>query len=844
MVVYFIQVLISERRPKCKVSILRYLDLNCRKQKFIRLVIVALMIGGQHMLASAQELEVSKLTLGERRKIALQAAKEGRFNDAAKAFEALVIEAPDDIGIKADQIVVLTWAKNNQDATAVAKKIDVNLLPTYGLNALARAARDSKQYVLADSYYELLMSRDISNLDPFFGKILTMIDAGRFAEAEAFLMKLRQLYPNNIEVYRAFSYLGKQSKRPVIVVDANTRILEMNHLDLEAASALINAAREAGAIKPAMRLAAQYPNVIDKNQIDKINQDSAAQHIAWGHFNAKAPAQRFAETDIALAKLDKVCECDWRRLDLSSDRNKNLVFDRIVALRDRYRMQEAINHYQQLVDQKIDSPDYVLTAAGDAYLYKRMPQEALNAYNLALLKTPNNLQTKFSKFYALIELEKFDEATKLVDETSSNLAPYRNRSKNPVIRADEFKLEADSKAFLARAYGDDLAMADDNFQALNNVGPTNNEVRIALGEVWRLRGWPNRAEQRFQTINTDYPDQLSPKLNLANLHLDLHEWQLAENEIRPLLKNYPENLAVQELEQRWRLRNERQLTIDAFSSNSSGATFGSRTQGMNATLYSRPFEGNYRAFVSTKYDHATFTEGSGHVVYPGIGLEYTSRDWRLTGELSQASYASIGVSSTLTADYRLDDFWSFTSLLDINSSQMPLRGQRVGTSADLFSVSANYRWSDLARASAGVSYMQMEDGNRRQSLNLTLDKRLVTKPHYKLTLHLRGDASQNSESDVNYFNPKRDTEMTAVLDNEWMLWRKYDRSFSHRLQVGAGQYWQKNIGTNTTWLISYEQQFRWDNRFEVDYGITRSQHPYDGINEISTQLFAHLNLLF
>jgi biofilm PGA synthesis protein PgaA len=432
----------------------------------------------------------------------------------------------------------------------------------------------------------------------------------------------------------------------------------------------------------------------------------------------------------------------------------------------------------------------------------------------------------------------------LIDGVSQDLAAYRNRPKNPIVRPDDYKLEADAKALYARAYGDDLATAEQHFQALNNVGPMNNEVRLSLAEIWRWRGWPERAEQQLYEINHDYPDQISPKINLANTHLDLRDWQLAETEMQPLVAEYPENSAVQALDRRWDLHNKHQLTMDGFTSKSAGSTFGSRTQGLNATLYSKPINYNYRAFVSTQYDHATFPEGTGRVLYPGVGLEYTNRDWRLTGEISQANLSNIGVSTTLTADYRMDDYWSFASALEINSSEMPLRGLRVGTSGDMISASGVYRWSDLTRAAAGASYMKMEDGNQRQSLYLTLDRRLITKPHYKLTTHLRMDTSHNNESNTNYFNPERDMEVSAILDNEWMLWRRYERSFGHRLQVGAGDYWQKDFGSNLTWLISYEQQFKWDNRFELDYGVTRNRHAYDGVNELSTQFFARLNFLF
>ena len=722
-------------------------------------------------------------------------------------------------------------------------------MPSYGVNALARAARNTAKFPQALDYYQELINRDANALDPVLGKTLTLIDARKFSEAQLQLSELRQQYPNNVDVYRAMSYFGQQSKQPVMVIDANTRLLEINNQDLDAARALIIAAREAGATKQALALAVRYPKAADQTEIIKINNDSAAQHIAWGQLNTKISAQRFADTDKALLKLDEACRCDWNGLDLSSDKpntgiNRNLLFDRILALRDRYRMQDVITHYQQLNNAKIDPPAYVLNAAGDAYLYQRMPLEALKAYETSLIKDPTNIQTKFSKFYALIELERHEQATKLIDELSQSLAAYRNRPKNPVIRAEDNKLDADSKAYYVRAYGDDLETAELNFQALNNVGPMNSSVQLALGEIWRGRGWLERAEQRFYDVNNDYPDQVSPRVNLANTHLDIRDWQLAETEIQPLVAEYPENLTVQALSQRWDLHNKNQLTMDGYSTKSAGSVFGNRTQGLNAILYSKPINYNYRAFVSTQYDHATFPEGNGRVLYPGVGLEYTNRDWRFSGQISQASLSKIGISTTLTADYRMDDSWTFASSLDINSSQMPLRGLRVGTSGDLISAISTYRWSDLTRAAAGVSYMKMDDGNERQSLSLTLDRRLITKPHYKLTTHLRMDTSRNSESNVNYFNPSRDMEVSAILDNVWLLWRRYDRSFGHRLQVGVGEYWQQSFGSNTTWLISYEQQFKWDNRFEIDYGVTRTQHAYDGTNEFFTQLFVRLNLLF
>ena len=814
-----------------------------KKCTYVLILLPSLHLSFCTSVSAAQDSKASA-SAGERRQSALTTARAGNYNDALSTFSTLVKEQPNDIGIKADYIVVLAWAKKNQEAIDFAKTIDINSTPTYAVKALARAGRDSGNYAEALKLYAVLQQREPNNLDPVLGMILTHIDAGSFDVAHSALSQLRQKYPDNIEIYRVLSYLGQQTRQPILVIDANTRILALNNQDKEAAKALIIAVREVGATKQAMMLLKKYPNAVDQSEIDKINNDAAAQYIAWGQLNVKDPANRFVDTDIALAKLDQACHCDWNKLDLHLAKNQNLIFDRILALRNRYRMQEAIHHYQQLVKANIAPPSYVLNAVGDAYLYLRMPEEALNVYDNSIAKDSSNIETKFSKFYTLVELERFEDASNLIEGMAKNVPSYRSRTKNPVVRPNEAKLEIDSKAAYLKAYGDNLVDAEAKFQALNNIGPMNHDVDSALGQIQRWRGWPEKTELRMAKTLQNYPNEVAPKIVMANAHLDLRDWRVAEAETQALVKDNPENSSIQQLNRRLALHNSRQLTMDAYTRESTGAALGNTSKGLNAVLYSSPINYNYRAFVMSQYERSNYPEGVGRAFFPGIGLEYTDRDWRLTGALSQAIPTNNGITSRLTAEYRVDDYWSLASLLDINSSQMPLRGLRTGTSGDLINVSSEYRWSDLTRASVMLGYMNMDDGNERKFINAAFHRRLITKPHYKLTTHLIVDASDNKEVDVFYFNPSSDLDSKIILDNEWMLWRRYERSFSHRLQVGLGQYWQESFGTGTTWSLNYEQQFKWDDAFEISYGVERSRHPYDGVNEINTQFFARLNLLY
>lgn len=812
-------------------------------KKLSRLAILLLVLSQGISSGAANGEEI-----GQQRQFALQQAKLGQYDLALTSLRGLVAQAPQDMGILADYIVVLSWAKQPQNALDVAKNIDVNKLPSYALNVLAKAARDTKAYDKALSIYTALLTRDATNIDAAIGRILTWVDAGDYVKSETELSILRQLYPQNVAVYQALSYLGEQSRQPILVLDANSRLIALNEQDVQAAKLLIKAAGELGATQQAFELDKKYPQAVDAARIAAIKNDEAANLIRWGTQNKYVPnllpAERFAETDRALAKLNEVCKCDWAKPNLTDARTKNLVFDRMVALRDRHRMAEVAQHYQQLLQAKIDMPAYVLNAAGDAYLYLRQPEMALLVYNASLAKVPDNVETSFSKFYTLIELEKYADATQLIQQQAALLKPYRNRPKNPIVRLQDEKFEADNKAYFAKAYGDDLDGAEALFTKLANTGPMNDSIKLSMAEIWRWRGWHNRAQQQFKQSVKDQPLSVQAKTDLANSRIDLREWQQADTETKVLLSQYPENSAVRALDKRWQHHNMREFKLEGASNESSGGAFGSRYKDARAALYSAPFNTNYRAFVQTGYQQSTFTEGNASILYPGVGLEYTDPAWRITGAVNQPNRSNVGTELSLSADYRHDDHLSTSALLDLNSSQMPLRGLRAGVSGNLARLQTSYRWSELTKVGAGVAVMNMQDNNVRKSLSLSLDRRLITTPRYKLTMNVRADASNNSENNVTYFNPRQDLEYGLVLDNEWTLWRHYERSFTHRLQLGAGNYSQKNFGNDNTWLASYEHQWKWDDRLELTYGVMRNSHPFDGVKENFTQYFGRLNFLF
>lgn len=711
------------------------------------------------------------------------------------------------------------------------------------LTTLAKQARQSGEFTQALQHYETLIARNPQYVDYKIAHALVQIDRQEYALADAEITALKESHANNAELLNAQLYLGQQTHSPIKILDASQRLLAINPKDSAMAGTLASAASDLGATGKADILRQQYSFEAAKTQ--PLQASYAAAYVRWGGFDPVDPKQPYADTDQALSALDRACQCDWATVDVNDIAKRKLVFDRMLALRDRHRASEVVTHYQQLKAHAIEVPVYALRAAADAYLELREPEQALAVQDAILLKEPNEYNTQLDKFYALIELERFDEATRHIQTISAQQPSYLNRNDNPTVRQNDKKLQADTIAAMGMAYGDNLAGSEQALIALQNIGPSNQQISNHLANIWRWRGWLDLAGKTYQDNLAKEPNDMQAKYGLAHTYLDGRDWALADKEIKAL-NGYitPDDPALKELNRRWALHQKRQFITDFNTGKSSGAAIGSRTSGINTWLYSAPFNDNYRVYANADYHHATFPEGDGNVLAPALGLEYRSHDWLVASQLGLVTQDGHGATGGVRASYRANDYWLFDSEVAFNSQQMPVRGQRVGTQGDLIIAGLTYRWSELMQASAAVGYMNMSDGNNRQSLQLAWDNRIYNTPHYKAYVRAEASASRNSINNASYFNPKSDTALGATLRQDWLTWRRYDSSFTQRLILGAGTYQQQNFGSDGTWSVSYSHDWDINRWLNVEYGIARRGQPYDGIKEYRSSLFGHINLLF
>src|SRR5262249_6028023 len=178
---------------------------------------------------------------------------------------------------------------------------------------------------------------------------------------------------------------------------------------------------------------------------------------------------------------------------------------------------------------------------------------------------------------------------------------------------------------------------------------------------------------------------------------------------------------------------------------------------LNSRLYLPHFAERWRPFTAFEYSSAKPPEGSVHRIRYGAGAQAEWPDftleaigWNNAGKLSRGG-------ATLSGTWEPRDQWRVSSAGELFSSETPLRAVLHGITANSVSFRTTYSRNELFSMSGGIGFLPFSDGNHRFQANLSLVRRIVDRPHVKMSLRPDVYASHNTRLDAPYFNPAHDT---------------------------------------------------------------------------------------
>ena len=722
---------------------------------------------------------------------AITDARAGRFEAALPTLERLVRTHPGRRAYQYDWIAVLSWADRHDEALLASRDLRLTkAVPDYVLAAIGKSALNAQQPARAVQAYRLMVARQPRNADAALGLSLAL-GATAPKAPNAAVAELR-LAP--------------------MVVATPTVTQATNIANDEAAAQERNAAH----IRAAQILLDQDFTAARYRLIDAALTEN------------EALTARVAPTNPAVAQ--------------------RLRLDHIVALRLRGNFSQAVDEFRALEAQGSPLPSYVLNATADALLNLHEPEQARALYQRSLASGPGNGGIQIALMYANLEAENFPGVEQIVQQRLSDT------QRNPAARLLDIS---------ALRWADRLNDADVKLMQLSAEFPDDVGFWMAQADLLAQRGLPRAAAKRYLAVLAVEPVSLKARVGLAEVTWAQGAIPEAAQLVAQLRAEAPEHPAVQRLVSAWQ-RNQRPfLTSGVTRGLGQGPVDGNNDMTWASTLYSGQTEEGLRLLATHHlasaqwwWDKAHRYADSASHERAGFGLEWTQRDLQITAELGSDLRNGKDQVWALGAGWQVNDQWSMRARYESQANDFPLKGRvpdvEPGAPTYLYAsktaVGAAYRWNESRRVAADFSSYRFNDGNQRQSLAASWSERLYSGYGRTLDLQTAAYTSANSLRDTVYFNPRRDLALSATLTGDWLVWRRYDRSFNHRLAVTLGSYRQQSgaalddqtYGWNLFQDVHYEHEWKVGPDRSVRYGVGARRFPYDGNHE--TNHYADLTL--
>jgi biofilm PGA synthesis protein PgaA len=602
----------------------------------------------------------------------------------------------------------------------------------------------------------------------------------------------------------------------------------------EALAERILIAEELGAAHEALALAQLHPELIAPDRMLRLQGSDVAQLVRFGPLDPKSPATRFAVTDRAIAALDQQLARLSDRDPAAAAARLRTRFDRLVAWRQRSRMQDVVREYEALSAEQAQIPNYVLAPVGDAYLYLHRPAMAQPLYQRSLRVDPDDFETSIKLFYALTDMGRWDAATRLIDTLNSQQPKWLwlKGAKSPV--ANPRREITERMAAEARLNSNALQAAQHLFTSLTQAAPANADYQVGLGELYAARGWPRQARDQFEMARTLDPAGRDPGIaaSMALNDLTLQRYPEATAAISDLESHFPELGQALRAERELSLYQRPEYSASVLQT-SAPATSVNNGNGLLSEIsaYSSPIDYHWRIHADASDGYERYAEGDITLRRAMLGIEYRMPGLVLQFDSTGNSYGVVRAGAQLQATWSPNDTWQIDGKGAIFSPDTPLRALLHGVTADSADLDWTYRSSELFKITFGVGVMDFSDGNLASGLKSNLTQRVYTDSSLTVDALVDLAATRNTMPRQAYYSPAADFQSLLGIDIGQVFARRYERYFKNSLTLQAGSYVEQDYGARSVARVGDKLGFHVNDALEISLGLTFGRPVYDGVRE-------------
>ncbi|MCK5070108.1 MAG: hypothetical protein KAR01_06185, partial [Desulfocapsa sp.] len=360
---------------------------------------------------------------------------------------------------------------------------------------------------------------------------IIITEARQYLKAHEFDKAKKLLYPLYIKGKRNNSLLSSVALYFTIKKDylrsafVYLQLYESNPKNRDAKRYMILNLFYAGAPFKAMEWLKTDPTLLSQAETDKISTDIKALKIRWSGYTLTEKENQADLVDEILQQLQEVLSV---RRPKGYDYNLNrLQMDYIVALHQRGLTQEVLDQYALLYSESYIFPDYVLSAVAAAYLSNHQPDEARKLYFDLLKRNPHSFALHEGLFWAYFDNGDFNKGIELAEALDAVTPLWRKDNIGTIIKQNNEKLETALLLAMGKAYSNDLSGAQEELERMAKTAPYNQNILYNLAELYRWRGWPEKAYETISIATTIDPEQLSLRISKAFSLFEMYHFQEA-----------------------------------------------------------------------------------------------------------------------------------------------------------------------------------------------------------------------------------------------------------------------------------------------------------------------------
>ncbi len=802
------------------------------------------------LAAPSQKEQAKPVSWAAEHTEAVRLARAGDVKKALGMLGRLFGKHPQDAKIAQDYMVVASWAGHYSDALMIYSTLSGGNQPDYVLLAAARSHRSMKQPDEALALFDKGLARSPADAGFAEGRILTLVDMAQPGNALELGRKNLKTYGDRVDILLATAHAARKARLPVEALRYSQRAVKIAPENHAVKRDLVESLGYVGAPEVALLVSDNTPDLLTPEEVRQLQGDASASIVRVETLDPLREPERFSHTDRAIADYDKKIAQWSTKGDAARNDVLRVRFDRMVALRDRVRMKDVLAEYDDLRRQGVVIPIYALNTAGDAYLYTRQPEKALEIYTQVLDASPGDFNARMAIFYTYIELDRYEDAYRQIDELVKHEPKWINLKGLKDPRPNPERAAAELAAGLARMYGNQHEEAEKRLTPLVEAAPANSHHKAALGAIYENRGLPRKAQEEYQLGKALMRGQdLQNEAGEARTDLSLQNFRTSEKETADLYQRFPENLEIQKLKRDWDIHNMNEINVRVGRGlHSTGNATGGRGINVDTQFYSRPVDYNWRIMAGHYYAHETEPNDEGKITYnrAAVGAEY--RGHGVTASLTPTYNTYKGNNRAgvrADASYSKNDTWTYGSSAEIFSRDTPLRALNSGVRANNVEINATYQKNESQQAGVGAGYMAFSDGNRRLNLSAMVSQRLYTSPTLKIDgVADTGFSSNSKDQNRLYYNPERDVMTHLGISATHTLYRRYEFLYQHNLKLLPGYYWEKNYGSSPALTAHYEHMLTLSDVLRLSFGLHYVRQDYDGETENNLSLLGNLNYRF